>query len=90
MFYRRRTDVRVQHVDGETLVLDEQNGYVHQFNHTASFILRQCDGQTSTADMAINLVHEFGLDRATAARDVSAVIDRMLELRLISDDLGER
>ena len=90
MFYTRRPDVRIQYVDGETLVLDDQNGFIHQFNRTASFIWQQCDGKSSTADVVRRLAEEFDLEEAVAAKDVSAVIGQMRELRLISDDLGVR
>ena len=85
MFYKQRPDVRIQHVEDETLVLDDQNGYIHQFNQTASFVWRQCNGQSSTTDIVRRLAQEYGLDEAVAAKDVSSVIEKLRELRLLSN-----
>ena len=52
---RRRSDLRTQVVDGEMIVLDRQQGVVHQLNKTASYIWEQCDGQRTAAEVASQL-----------------------------------
>ncbi len=86
MFYTQRPDVRIQQVDGETLVLDDQNGYIHQFNDTASFVWLQCDGKSSTKEIVRRLVQEFDVDEFVAARDVSDIIEKLCDLKLIREN----
>jgi hypothetical protein len=90
MYYTRRPDVRIQCVDGETLVLDDQHGYIHQFNSTASFIWQQCDGRSTKSDIVRRFAREFDVEEVAAKRDVTAVIGQLLELQLLRENLGEQ
>ena len=85
MFYTQKRDVRIQQVDGETLVLDEQNGYIHQFNDTASFVWQQCDGKSSLTEIVQRFAREFDLEDLVATKDVSEVIEKFRDLELLSD-----
>ena len=84
-YYTQRPDVRIQQVDGETLVLDDQNGYIHQFNDSASFVWRQCDGKTSIVEIARRFAEEFELEDFVATKDVSEVIENLCALKLLSE-----
>lgn len=84
MFYARRPDVKIRHVEGETLVLDDENGQIHQLNYTASLIWDQCDGKTAIPDIVRRLAREFGLEDSVAAKDVAEVIKKLRDLNLIS------
>lgn len=83
MTYRQRADVKTRQVSDEMLVLDEQNGFVHQLNPTASFIWQACDGTSSAAEIAQRLSAEFAIDLETATGDVAGTIDQLRELNLI-------
>ena len=85
MCYTQRADVRIQQVDGETLVLDDENGYIHQLNDTASFVWLQCDGKSSTEEIVRRFAEEFDVEDAVAAKDVSEVIEKLRELWLLSE-----
>jgi hypothetical protein len=85
MKYTQRADVRIQQVDDEILVLDDQNGYIHQFNATASFIWHQCDGKRSLEEIIRRFAREFELEEFEANRDVSAVIEKFRELKLLCE-----
>ena len=85
MCYTQRQDVRIQQVDGETLVLDDQNGYIHQLNQTASFVLFQCDGKSSTTEIVRRLAEEFDVEDDVAARDVSDIIKKLRDLKLLNE-----
>lgn len=82
---RRRSDVRIQDVGDERLVLDLQSGHIHQLNATASFIWQQCDGNTPNAKIANLLVQQFEVSDDVAARDVAEVIEKLQELNLLCD-----
>lgn len=79
----RMSDVRTQAVGGETVVLDERGGHIHQLNYVASFIWRACDGKTSVKDIIRMLTQEFDVQEAAAAGDVKDTVERLQELGLI-------
>ena len=81
----RRSDVRTQVVDGETVVLDERAGQIHQLNRTASFIWQTCDGSKSVKDITRLLSQEFDVSEAAAAADVADMIERLRELGLLCE-----
>ena len=80
---RRRSNVRIQVVGNETLVLDQQSGHIHQLNATASFIWQQCDGKTSMTKILDLLVQKFEVSDEDAARDAVGVIEKLQELNLL-------
>jgi hypothetical protein len=85
MCYTQRPDLKIQRVDGEILLLDDQNGYVHQLNQTASFVWLQCDGKSSTAEIARRLADEFDVEDGIAARDVPDIIKKLRDLKLLCE-----
>ncbi len=85
MCFIRRPDVRIQHVDGEMLVLDDDNGFIHQFNESASFVWGQCDGKSSISEIASRLAIEYNLDVALATKDVSQAIKTFRNLNLVNE-----
>jgi hypothetical protein len=70
-------------VEGEVLVLDDQSGFIQQLNKAASFIWRQCNGETSVKDIARKLAREFELEDSVALKDVSEAIEKLLDLKLL-------
>jgi hypothetical protein len=80
---RRCSNLKTQLVDGEMIVLDRQQGLVHQLNKTASYIWEQCDGQRTAAEIAGQLCESFEVDRPTALNDVLEVLKRLQDLKLI-------
>jgi hypothetical protein len=86
---KRRLDVKSRLVDGETVVLDQQAGVIHQLNATASFIWERCDGQSTLTDIVQQLAHAFGVDSHVASRDVNAMIGQLEALHLLEPCTGE-
>ena len=80
---RRRADLRTRVVDGETVVLDRREEFVHQFNQTASYIWECCDGLRTPEEIARALCETFAVDVSTARRDVLAVIERLEKAKLL-------
>lgn len=81
----QRPDLKIQQVDGETLVLDEENGYIHQLNESATFVWTQCDGKSSVDEITRRFAQEFDLDDLVASKDVAQVIDQLRELNLLCE-----
>lgn len=80
---KRRADLSVRDVDGETVVLDRRLGKVHQLNPTASHVWRCCDGRTELREIAASLARSYGVEPGDLEADVRDVIARFEELRLI-------
>jgi Coenzyme PQQ synthesis protein D (PqqD) len=80
---KRRPDVLSRLIDGETVVLDRQAGWVHQLNQTASYVWERCDGQSTVTDIVHRLAHAFDVDLSVATRDVRALIRQLQELHLL-------
>lgn len=77
--------MRIEEVDGEVLVLDDENGYIHQLNDTASFVWRQIDGKSSCEEIAERLADAFEVDVADAAKDVAVLIEKFHEMNLLCE-----
>ena len=85
MCYSQRPDVRIQQVDDEILLLDDQNGYIHQLNETARFVWCQCDGNSTPDEIARRLVEEFDVEEGVALRDVKEIVEKLLGLQLLKE-----
>ena len=86
MLPKIKSDVTVQHVGDESLVLDVESGQIHQLNATASWILEQCNGENSIESIAKDFAEKFSLDSGTALSDVTAVIEQLSQVKVIALD----
>lgn len=80
---KRRTDIIVRVVDGETVVLDRQKGLIHQLNQTASYIWDQCNGTSTLEAIAARFSEAFAVDLKTATEDVTATVLQLQQLQLL-------
>jgi len=80
---KRRSDVRIGVVDGETVVLDRREEVVHQFNKTASYIWQRCNGLCTPEDITDGLCQVFEVDFRTAHRDVLVTVDKFQQAKLL-------
>jgi len=83
MRYHKRSDVVVQGVEGEVLLLDMKGNKLHQLNQTATLLWDAMDGEMSVADLAALLVDKFGIDEAQALNDVSRTMEVLREAGLV-------
>ena len=80
---QRRPDIRTRVVDGETIVLDRREEFVHQLNKTASYIWERCDGRYSPAEIADEVCAAFEVDHLTALRDVLDIVKELERRKLL-------
>jgi hypothetical protein len=80
---QRRPDIRTRLVDGETIVLDRREEFVHQLNKTASYIWERCDGRYSPAEIADEVCAAFEVDHLTALRDVLDIVKELERRKLL-------
>lgn len=79
-------DLTVQHVGDESLVLDLRSEQIHHLNATATWILGQCNGERSVESITADFAEYFSLDAETAARDVTATIEQLSQIRVLDID----
>jgi hypothetical protein len=72
-------------VDGQALILDPRTDELQRLNEVGSFIWSQIALRTQTADqIQFELVKEFKVDDAQAARDLGIFLDKLTQRDLIS------
>jgi hypothetical protein len=80
---KRRSDLRTRVVEGETVVLDRREEFVHQFNITASYIWERCNGLYTAEEITRGICRDFDVDFPTAQRDVLVTVERFQQAKLL-------
>ena len=70
----RRADVIEEQLDDEAVLIDPSSGRSHRLNQTALTIWHQCDGQTTTRQMAEHLTEAYEVDFDRALDHVEQVL----------------
>ncbi len=86
MSVKLRSQLTVQQVGDEALVLDLDSGQIHQLNATAAWILAQCDGDKSLERIIADFAAHFSVDPATAQHDVNAALRQLAQVRVVELD----
>jgi hypothetical protein len=84
---RRRSNLTFRDIEGETVVLDREGGFIHQLNPTASLIWAHCDGTSTVTRIANRLVATYDIDSRTALDDVEAILAEFRKLDLMESVL---
>jgi Coenzyme PQQ synthesis protein D (PqqD) len=82
---KRRSDLNYRTIDGETLILNREEGCLHQLNPTASFIWDCCDGNSDIAEIIDRLAAAYEVDYGTARKDVEEVLSNLLSSKLLEE-----
>jgi hypothetical protein len=80
---KRRSDLNYKTIDGETLILNREEGRLYQLNPTASFIWDCCDGNLNIADITDRLAGAYEVDSSTARNDVEEVLSNLRSSNLL-------
>jgi hypothetical protein len=83
MIYQQCSNVAVQMVEDEALILDLNKDQIHQLNTTAAFVWNKCDGRTPIDKVTARLTEEFDIDSDTAKNDIEQILKQLCELELI-------
>lgn len=66
--------LELREVGDETMVHDAQSGQVHVLNATAGWVLRACDGNRTTTEIAQALSELTSAELSTVERDVEHIV----------------
>jgi Coenzyme PQQ synthesis protein D (PqqD) len=80
---KRKSNVSTRVIEGEVVVLDREEGLIHQFNPTASYVWNHLDGDLSLAAIADQLAEVFEVDSKTAVEDIVLFVSQLQELHLL-------
>ncbi len=71
------SDVLVQELEGETVLLDMRNGEYFGINSTGSKVWKDMSNGVGLIDIVDSISDSFDLDRALAATDVLSFVRRL-------------
>lgn len=80
----------VAELDGETVVLDEEQEVVHALNATATLVWSRCDGSATLGEIISALAESFSTDRQAMHDDVVALAAVLLRRGLLEKVAGDR
>ena len=80
---RPRTDLAVECIDDDLIVLDKKNGQIHQLNSTACMVWKGIAAGSSWRTIAMSLVERFDVSTDTAKQDVEKLVDQFRTLKLL-------
>ena len=80
---KRRSDLNYRTIDGETVILNREEGQLHQLNPTASFIWDCCDGNSNIAEIIDRLAGAYEVEPSAARKDVEEVLLKLRKSNLL-------
>jgi hypothetical protein len=80
----RRTDLVVEELDGELVVLHPEDHTLHVLDGTATVLWKVVDGASTIAEIAADVSEVFGIPLARAQNDVGAFVTEMDRLGLLA------
>jgi hypothetical protein len=83
MSYALRADVSTAETDGGVTLLDERSGEYFNLNPSGALVLHALLADASRDEVVDRLVAEYDIDRATADRDVTALVSALRSADLL-------
>lgn len=78
-----RCDLIVEALDDQVVLSDPVDGAIHRLNQTALLVLRQCDGRTTTRQIARTLTQAYDVAFDAALDHVDQLMALFAELHLL-------
>jgi Coenzyme PQQ synthesis protein D (PqqD) len=71
---QRRSDLTSRTIDGETVILNCEEGQIDQLNSTAGSTWERCDGMATISEILDRLGNAYEIDSVTARGDLERVL----------------
>ncbi len=81
-----RANLSSQQIDGELVILDKDNGQIHQLNSVASLIWQQLEAGLSVDAIVKKLTQFYEVDVAMAKADLDKVLQQFKDLELLINE----
>ncbi len=78
-----RANLSTQQIDGELVILDKDNGQIHQLNSVASFIWQQIEAGLAVNGIVEKLTQSYDIDATVAKADLDKVLQQLKDLKLL-------
>lgn len=72
-------------IEGETIVLNQRLGQVHQLNATATYVWQLCDGHTTIEQIVELVSREYGVPAGEIGEDVANIIAEFAVKELVEN-----
>ena len=79
-----RANLSTQEIDGELVILDKENGQIHQLNSVASYIWQQIEAGLELNEILERLVSTYDIESSKAQEDLDKVIQQFKDLKLLT------
>ena len=79
-----RENLSSQKVDGELVILDKDNGQIHQLNSVASYIWLQIEAGSELNEILERLISVYEIENSIAQADLENVIQQFKDLELLT------
>ena len=63
---------------------DEDGDHIHVLNGTAREVFLLCDGSRTESEVVRDMLELFEVDETTVRRDVTTIIEKLLNLNLLT------
>jgi hypothetical protein len=80
---RLNDGLRIQRVEGESILVDTASERVHQLNEVGTSILDRCDGTRTVRRIVADIIEQYDVPDATATRDATEPLDTMKTLGIV-------
>ncbi|VAW98051.1 hypothetical protein MNBD_GAMMA23-2265 [hydrothermal vent metagenome] len=78
-----RANLSTQQIDGELVILDKDNGQIHQLNSVASFIWQKMEVGLDIDAIVQKLIQFYEIDATLAKADLDKVLQQFKDLKLL-------
>ncbi len=84
---RRGKDVMFSRLDDELLAIDAEAGYCYSMNETAGLVWDLLASAMTVDAVCARLREEFSVDAGTCAREVTALLESLVDAGLVKVDV---
>ncbi len=83
--FGRRDRVMMQQVEGDSVLLDIDNGEYFSLNEVGSRVWELCDGARSLASIAQTICEEYDVEPSVALSDASELLEGLAGAGLVAE-----
>lgn len=79
----RNPDVVAREFDDQAFVMHPHRRELHNFNHTSWAVWQSIDGRRTVAELAANIVRDYGIGHEQSREDVLGLVESLIDKDLV-------